>query len=285
MSKLFKLKKWHSLYDAAKAMSVALKESIGASDLLRLALDGHLVMSTHFVNGAYGSPCVPVDLEKIEWKDLPSLDGERTLRMAANGRVFEHEGRFYQVRNSIVNLEDGVWDLPLMGGERIDVEFQYQQMNFGPEPTAVSLEGVFVQSIEGQIYELQSRLELGSSTKGRPFMERENFHPAGALPEDSVLVVRTASIEGFIKQYGGEEGANHSHERTVEEKPLLSRERETLLNIIGVMLELLQTPKSGRDSDAAVIKEMIDNYGDKPGIKERTLQEKFPAAKRSLAAK
>lgn len=69
------------------------------------------------------------------------------------------------------------------------------------------------------------------------------------------------------------------------DKPLMNRERETLMTIIGVMLELLKTPKLGRDSDAAVIKEMLDNYGDKPGIKERTLQEKFPAAKRILMAK
>ena len=65
----------------------------------------------------------------------------------------------------------------------------------------------------------------------------------------------------------------------------MPREREILLNIIGVMLELLQSPKPGRNSDAAIIKEMLENYGEKPGIKERTLQEKFPAAKRSLLAK
>ena len=68
------------------------------------------------------------------------------------------------------------------------------------------------------------------------------------------------------------------------EKPLMPRERETLLNIIGVMLELLQTPKVGRNSDAAIIQEMIANYSDKRGISKRTLEEKFPAAKRSLTA-
>lgn len=69
------------------------------------------------------------------------------------------------------------------------------------------------------------------------------------------------------------------------DKQLKNRERETLMTIIGVMLELLKSPKPGRDSDAAVIKEMLDNYGDKSGIKERTLQEKFPAAKRILMSK
>ncbi len=64
--------------------------------------------------------------------------------------------------------------------------------------------------------------------------------------------------------------------------PPSNRERTTYLNIIGALVELIQTPKSGRNSDAAVISELVANYSDKPGIKERTLQEKFAAAKRSL---
>lgn len=66
------------------------------------------------------------------------------------------------------------------------------------------------------------------------------------------------------------------------EKPLIDRERENLLNIIGALLELIKSPKDKRDSNAAVIKELLANYSDKPGIKERTLQEKFAAATRSL---
>ena len=66
------------------------------------------------------------------------------------------------------------------------------------------------------------------------------------------------------------------------DKPLKPRERDTLLNIIGALVELIQTPKPGRNSDAAVISEMVANYSDKSGIKQRTLQEKFAAAKRNL---
>lgn len=61
-----------------------------------------------------------------------------------------------------------------------------------------------------------------------------------------------------------------------------ARAETTYLNIIGALVELIQTPKPGRDSDKAVIDELVLNYSDKPGIKERTLQEKFAAAKRSL---
>jgi len=63
-----------------------------------------------------------------------------------------------------------------------------------------------------------------------------------------------------------------------------ARAETTYLNIIGAMLELMKSPRPGRDSDTAVIDEIERNYRDKPGISTRTLQEKFAAAKRSLSA-
>jgi hypothetical protein len=61
-----------------------------------------------------------------------------------------------------------------------------------------------------------------------------------------------------------------------------SREVTTYLNIIGALLEFVQNPRGGRDSDAAVIRELEENYGDKPGISKRTLEDKFSLAKKSL---
>ena len=53
----------------------------------------------------------------------------------------------------------------------------------------------------------------------------------------------------------------------------------------GAMLELLRNPRPGREeSDAAVIRELIDNYGDKPGISKTTLEARFAEARRRLSA-
>lgn len=132
-------------------------------------------------------------------------------------------------------------------------------------------------SDEAEIYEMASeamdnkRQELESSN----FAEKVDAQRAKLEDPEYVLSLLRENI--VLR-----ERARPLH---MADKPLQNRERETLMTIIGVMLELLKTPKSGRDSDAAVIKEMLDNYGDKPGIKERTLQEKFPAAKRILMAR
>ena len=60
------------------------------------------------------------------------------------------------------------------------------------------------------------------------------------------------------------------------------RAEATYLTIIGALLELVRTPRPGRDSDAAVIRELIDNYSDKPGISKTTLESKFAEARRRL---
>lgn len=70
----------------------------------------------------------------------------------------------------------------------------------------------------------------------------------------------------------------------IDEKPLSTRERTAYLNIIGAMLELIKSPRPGRDTDAAVIEELVENYKDKYGISESNLNRKFPEAKRSLSA-
>lgn len=70
----------------------------------------------------------------------------------------------------------------------------------------------------------------------------------------------------------------------LEEKPLATRERNTLHRIIGALLELVKNPRDGRGDDAAVIRELVENYSDKEGISKRKLEEVFPLAKRLLSA-
>lgn len=90
-------------------------------------------------------------------------------------------------------------------------------------------------------------------------------------------VVMMSEVALFEGDAGKPDGAPN------DEKPLSTRERDTLLTIVGVLLELIQTHKAGRDSEAAVIKEILqNNYDDKPGISKRNLEQKFAEAKRIL---
>lgn len=67
-----------------------------------------------------------------------------------------------------------------------------------------------------------------------------------------------------------------------DERPLHPKRETTYLNTIGALVELIQSPRPGRGSDAAVIRELLENYGDRPGIGERTLEKIFPMARERL---
>ncbi len=231
MSKLFKLKKWLSVADAADQLALVFGEKVTESDVLRFALDGALDLSIHLVNGAFGSPCVQVNIEAIEWDELPSLDGKRTIRIPKGGRVWQDDKGIFQVQEIVLELDDDVYDLPMTGGEKVDVEYLYQLLVGGPERTAVSLDGVLVSSSDGRLFEIQERYEgLKPDSWTTPFLHPEKFHPAGALPEDSVFVVRTVALTKFIQSLNVDGNA--------DEKPLLTRERNTLLVMIGLLCEL-----------------------------------------------
>ena len=52
----------------------------------------------------------------------------------------------------------------------------------------------------------------------------ENFHPAGALPEDNVFVVRTSALIEFLQSI------NEDHKKI--DSTLNTRERDTLLKLV-----------------------------------------------------
>lgn len=93
------------------------------------------------------------------------------------------------------------------------------------------------------------------------------------LAGNHLISIERQSFNDWAKQFSN---------APIVDKPLSDRERQTLLNIIAVLLELHQSSKPKKVSEADVIQEMLLNYSDKNGISKRTLEEKFAAAKQSL---
>lgn len=255
MSKLFKLKEWLTISDAAKHISSAINEPVLEADILQLALDKHLKLSVHLVNGAYARKCTVVDIFDVEYDEVPTLDGLGTINIPKNGRLFTKDGEILQVQKDVIELSAGVWNLPLCGGERVDVEYQFQQLTDQINVTAVSLDGVFVCTRDGELRELQAHYNdnefIDKSTLKKPFNNNENFHPAGGLPEDSIFVVRTTAIVEFLKSI------ENAPEQT--EKPLGNRERDTLLTIIAVLCKDARLDYSKSAKTAGSIQRSADD--------------------------
>ncbi|MFY9958032.1 hypothetical protein [Bradyrhizobium sp.] len=113
------------------------------ADVLRLALDGHLTLSVYFVNGARGR-CGPAvrneDAQRTIWEENPD-DWIRLMGAPSVGdKVFSvmlhglplGDGRVLEYDRETVLL-DGVWDLTMLGHDRLEIEQRYQLFTEGPE--------------------------------------------------------------------------------------------------------------------------------------------------------
>jgi hypothetical protein len=144
--------------------------------------------------------------------------------------------------------------------------------------------GLFYLHFLGQRSAFDCTFSAVSPSRQRPdfVAEFEDFYVLDEeLPLEQVLEYGVVTMEelAIVER----ELSGHSENQQPPEK-LSSRERTTFLNTIAVMLELLQNPRPGRDSSAAIIREMVDNYSDKPGIAISSLEKRFSEAAKSLNA-
>lgn len=392
MSKLFKLKKWLSVADAAQYLTIAFGEEVTEADMLRFALDGHLQLSVNFVNHAKAKSGQVVSWAETEWflgppiSSIPGIqarlpvsssspilerpvqdtvieigaeingssiigsplenltlkrDTEKILECppklhtlletlmdkALKGEIEQLAAPYLRSLNidneRYLNLSDkvvtitGVWDLSMIGNERLDIEHAYQNLTGGPEVTLQGIDGAFVHKSDKHIYQIQedfddneyqpgstARLEqlkakiinegiekseaerlLNQHKEARKkfLKERESmpessrYYPAGGLPEDSVLVVRTEALRDFERKIT--ETSEHGAER-----PLSTTERNTLLTIIGTMA------KDGYGDDLSKqypLAKEIQRAADLIGIKvsDDTIASKLKEAKKILTGR
>ena len=80
-SKLFNLKKWLTIEESAKYLSIMFDEDVSEADVLRLGLDKHLKLSVNFVNYAYALVGEKF-LEFDQWKEL-SLESRGSALLTA----------------------------------------------------------------------------------------------------------------------------------------------------------------------------------------------------------
>jgi hypothetical protein len=347
-SKLLALKEWLTLDDAAKHLSLGFGEEVTRADVLRLALDGRLTLSVDFVNHARAKKGRLVALEECPFVVLPGLNASSTYNpglwsrnlsyseistlgpeireaiekgelVVTPGAIHFRDGEFLVLEEEVKSI-DGVWDLPMVASERIDVEHLYQMETNGPQVTLMNIEGAFVvrddvvcqlqedwdddgdhtpgsrasgEALEETIREEKLPKEKADELRAHHRVQRarlrekwkqkpsSRYYPAGNLPHDAVYVVRASALRAFEQSVLNTPSAETS-------KALSRREETTLLNIVGGLLGLLlgKSP-SGKalsvfKSQAAIIEALLATYPGKPGISARTLEDKLAQARRSL---
>jgi hypothetical protein len=302
MSKLYKLKEWFSLDDAAKRLSSGLGEPVSSDDLLQLVIEGHIPLSwyaRHIPAERVAKACMLYYLNparKFFEKDAPPKQYV--------GEVWWHGEWAYRAHTELkdgdvlkpyANLD---WT-PLHGKQVVErIEGLYRMeldecgalkdwvhsllTNTGGE--LITLDGYFVSDAEGTMWRIlehnpggKYKTPDGTVKKLEPF-----YHPGGQFPDPAELVIQRADIEAFEARVARGDQAGPG-----ETGP---RERQTLLNIIGGLLTLLlgKTPagkaQSVFENQAAVIDALLAHFVGKPGISKRTLEDKLAQAKRNLTS-
>jgi hypothetical protein len=254
MKKLLNLKQWLTVADAARHLSILFGEEVTEADVLQLALDEHLKLSVNFVNHASGRRGSVVPLQDAKRR--------RTKKIGENGWFYSIAGlgigqdRVIEWDSGITELQ-GIWDLTMLGSERLDVEHRYHALTGGPAVNLVFLDGPIVSRDDGTYCQIQEQVSESEFVGPKNLTELpgnpRNYYPAAGLPTDSVLVVRISSLHDLE--------ARVSEPDQKVEKPIGRRERSSLLVIIAALSELAKIDVTKPTSAAVAIESQTVRMG------------------------
>lgn len=256
MSTLLNLRSWVSVEQAADHLSSVFSERVTTADIWMFAVNGKLTLSIAFPNSVLASPCERVELGDIKWKRIPGLSGS-DIDIPDVSILTSEFG--LKDSNEFCHLQANIpYELPMIGGEIAIVENALWRETGVLREETTSLDGTFIRWHD-RYFSLKAPLGGG------------NFFPAGKLPENSYVVVEPRNLSKFVLEL---------NDRSPGERPLLGRERRTLLNIIHALSLFLD---SRGISNAEAIKWLGDEgYGDYDGIKKSTMEQKFSEAKKAF---
>ena len=207
---LRKLREWLTLKEAASELSTALSEDVDASDVLRLVLDERLKLSIY----------------------LPAKTTARCRKLG------EDAPDAPWTRRTI----DGVWDVPMVGRGKSQIEQDYQWQRAGLYVPKDAPVGALVEQDDLICQVPPDRGESGLSPR-----------PESEFPQGSVLGVRRPALEAFIRQHVPVQAPTADP----LDRPLGQRERTTLLTIIAALakeakVDVLKPVKSGQIISALI---------------------------------
>ena len=225
-SHLWKLRAWLTLKEAADYLSSKTGDDFDKSNILRLALDGKLQLSVN----------LPKPIEAIQYREGAELEKHRT-----------------QI--------EGMWDLLVQGPVRLELENRYRatcglpHVELDPREKPFDTEGAFVTGEEGVVYQLLPFLNLLWGSGRNP----------SVFPVGTVLGVRPHALDAVVASLaspslGPEEQQPSKPDDATDplDKPLMTRERVTLLTIIAALaraadIDILKASKAGDTIEALTV--------------------------------
>lgn len=273
MKKLYKLKSWFSLPDAANRLTASLGEDVSVADILQLIIEQQLPLSWYarHVSARLVAPFTSLWGKGFGKPLDPDLPDDQLIAMQGWHSVNGEE--------AIVRL-NGLYLLELDYCGALKDHIHEYLTNTSAE--LVSLDGFFVSDSQMNVWQVMD-YEPSRTYKTPDGKEEklEGYHyPSGSYPELSELVIQRHHIEAFESSLLAPDAEAPA--------PMTLRSETTYLNIIGAMLHLMLGKSPGGQehsiftNQAAIIEALLGYNEAKQGISTRTLEEKFAAAKRQL---
>ena len=264
MNKLFHLKQWVSIPDAARHLSQSLTEPVSEADVLKFGLDGLLVLSVYLPNGLTVQRWEEVDSADIapRYGNLPDEwnDGEDT----EGRRVIHFRGKFLRLCNpsglgSACYEGAAVLDLSMRGTEKGEIEQEFQKHFGGPDLVNRGSGYVLLIDTDG---ELRLADDYLAPIDPNDLSIRAEWREMGLSPkkvdrlsEVGAFVVRPASLARFLS-------ALQDKQESAADAPKSAgtRQRRTLLTLIAALCRKAGIDPAGRGA-AVQIASLTDEIG------------------------
>lgn len=204
MHKLFNLKKWLTIGDAARHLTLLFGEAVSEHDVLQLALDRHLMLSLLFVNTQVARPCA-VRATDQDWFSTYAMRTDsvsKAVNAYYSDTVIESPMESIDRGDSVLDVDNqicwlaGHFELPLSFSGYTHVLSAFHRLIDGPEVDSRHESRIFVGNGHGDLFLLLERV-VGDVNSDTDLASRESYRPATRVPRDSMLVVATNSLRGF----------------------------------------------------------------------------------------
>lgn len=293
MNKLFKLKEWLTLEETARRLTTSFQESVSIADCLQLALDGHITISVLIEKTKLGMFCKEEELSKdiirgfVDFMKGNGDVSDELIKLAEDGVDLYPAVTKLRNYGEVFKVGNGVYDLPMIGAERLDVQHLCSVMQ-GREPVAmIDLDGPYLKAgdslinilepfnkdnIEWRVYKsIRSKL---FDRKHERFIDENNYN-AALYPADGLrnveFVFRRENIEAFENSQ-------------IDDKDNASVTLNGCLEVIGSMLDTIKNThlKGKRWTQDALKSEMTNKRN---SLKPRSIDEYFSLANKVYKSK
>lgn len=297
MKKIYKLKKWLTIDETAQRLSIELGEEVTKADILQLAVEEQLRMSVYIPHDWEGRICdITTDREKADSEYTDVFTSEYgVLRFYKYSKC--RDSQFIKVNPEIFCVRAGIYELKMIGQEKLDLEYDLRESLNLEQSLVYSLDGFYVQTANGTVIEIQTEFdtkELINENVNTAIMEsvtaitsdecilhrslytESSFYPCPTINgiEGAFWCIQSAHIEEFLVSL--DDGATNINNKL------------NLDNAMMLLGEVLQVVKSDRRrwTQGEIIDKILEKRQNEnttlKGLEQRTIEEYFSSANKRL---